>query len=235
MAEWNVKNFDGREEMKKLLALTFGAFAWVVLSPLASADPIGPNCGTCQGSIYVLTYPGTALADADPLHETFEVTLTINTAGYTRGGTDIDDVAVKVSNSVSAVTLVAAPTSVLDWTVLFGALNSGGCNGSGSGFVCTQNHDPLPEAAFVGGILSWTFDITVDNGALFTGAGQSSIKTRYVNAADNKVGDLVSEEITLQRCTPPTCNPRQLTVPEPATLRSEKRRLSRRFSLCYSS
>ncbi len=203
--------------MKKLLALTFGACAWAILLPSASADPIGPNCGTCQGSIYTLTYGGAALPDADPLHETFQVTLTIDTTGYNGGGTDIDDVAVKVASSVFAATLVAAPSGTPNWVLQAGGLNSGGCNGSGSGFICAANHDPLPEAALVGGILSWTFNITVDNGALFTGAGESSIKTRYVDANDQKVGALVSEPITLQRCTG-NCNPIPLEVPEPATL-----------------
>jgi hypothetical protein len=37
----------------------------------------------------------------------------------------------------------------------------------------------------------------VDNGTLFTGPGEASIKARYVDANGNKVGDLVSEKITV--------------------------------------
>ena len=60
---------------------------------------------------------------------------------------------------------------------------------------------------------------TVANGKLFTDPLQSSIKARYVNGDGVKVGDLVSENITLQTggCPPTVCTP-QIFVPEPATL-----------------
>jgi len=185
--------------MVLLLALSVG---W------ASADPIGPTCGTCQGSIYTLTYGGTPLADADPLHETYRVTLTINTSGYNGSGVGLDAVAVKVSSSVVSASLFAAPGGTSTWTLVSGGINAGGCSGSGGGFECA-------DAVAIGGVpvplgtpYSWTFDITMDNGALFTGANAASIKARYVDANAAKIGALVSEKITLQA----------QVVPEPTSL-----------------
>ena len=67
------------------------AFSWLTLVALglvagrASADPIGPDCGTCQGSIYTLEYSGSPIATTSTT-ETFRITLTIDTSGYNGGG-----------------------------------------------------------------------------------------------------------------------------------------------------
>ncbi len=44
---------------------------------------------------------------------------------------------------------------------------------------------------------SWVFDIEMAAGDLFTGPFQASIKARYADNSGKKVGDLVSENITL--------------------------------------
>ncbi len=49
----------------------------------------------------------------------------------------------------------------------------------------------------------------MNNGSLFTDPFEASIKARYVDARDKKVGALVSERITLQTPT---------VVPEPASV-----------------
>jgi hypothetical protein len=204
------KQFErGGDIMKKgLLAvsivgalLAFGSQAW--------ADPIGgpdSDCGTCQGSTYTLTSDGIALPDADLLNETFRVTLTIDTSTYNGGGGFIDAVAIKVSSDGSA-TLFAAPGGTGDWNIVPGGINAGGCDGSGSGFNCADFTAAGPGVA-VGGVLAWTFDVTMANGSLFTDPLEASIKARYVNSDGEKVGDLVSENITLQGPS----------VPEPASL-----------------
>jgi hypothetical protein len=67
------------------------------------ADSIDPTCGTCQGSIYTLTYftIGTDM---------YKIAFTIGTSGYSGGGTLPDDVAVKVSSAnPTGVMLVMAP------------------------------------------------------------------------------------------------------------------------------
>lgn len=192
------------------------ALALLVAVGTVDADSIGP-CGSCDDAIYTLHYSGTALPDAAPLHETFRITLDIDTDAYSGGGSFLDNVAVKVSSSVTAATLFAAPGGVSDWTApsLNTGLNANGCSGGGSGFLCidglansgngvavTTGNGPGVDYAFV-------FDITVNNGALFTGVDQASMKARYVDSSNEKVGALLSEEITLQTTT--------VHTPEPST------------------
>lgn len=198
---------------KSLLAISIFV-ALLAIGSQASADPIGPNCGTCQGSIYTLSYDGTALPDGNLLTETFRITLEIDTSGYNGGGAYIDAVAIKVSPE-STATIFDAPGGVGNWTLVDGGINAGGCSGAGGGFVCA---DLIPvnlaAVAVPDGTLTWTFDVTVATGTLTPLT--SDIKARYVTGLapvdptkpqSVKVGDLVSENITLQT-----------RVPEPASL-----------------
>jgi len=209
--------------VKKYAISILAALALGALSLGATADPIGPTCdsgnNSCQGSIYALTYSGTALPDSDPLHETYAIFLDINTTGYNGGGDFLDDVAVKVSSSIFSWSLVSAPGGIGDWTQHDGGIDANGCNGAGSGFACVDFTGPPAGVAVPNGTYEWVFDITVDNGTLLTAAGAASIKARYVDANDGKVGALVSEPITLQTgdCPETVCLPQQ-QVPEPATL-----------------
>lgn len=194
----------------KAIALGLGVMALGIIaqSGPAHADPIGPDCDTCQGSIYTLSYSGSPLSDADPLYETFRITLTIDTSGYNGGGSYIDQVAVKVSSSLVGASLFAAPGGTGNWVLVAGGINSSGCSGSGSGFECANFLSLAPPGVAVpDGTLVWTFDLTMNNGILITSPLGDTIKARYVDANDEKVGALVSESITLQ--TP---------VPEPASL-----------------
>jgi hypothetical protein len=196
----------------KLLSLAFLAlFAFG-----AHADPIGgpgSTCGSCQGGVYTLTYDGTALPDADPLHETYRVTLTVDTNTYTGGGAAIAATSVKVASAIifGGSSLFAAPGGLANWSLVDGGIAAAGCSGAGSGFLCAD-YVGAGAGAAVGGILGWVFDIQVNNGALFTDLLESSIKVEYVNSAGDKVGALVSENITLQVPPPP------LLIPEPGTL-----------------
>jgi len=179
---------------------------------VASADPIGPNCGTCQGSIYTLTYDPTPVASTATT-ETFHITFTIDSSGYTGGGTGIDTVAIKISDALLAGDLIAAPLGVANWTnFLNRGLNAAGCSSGGSGYDCVSVAlQPgfgvnVPD---VGGTLTWEWNLKVATGELFTDPFQSSVKARYVDDDDHKVGALVSEGITLQ--------PEGTPVPEPAS------------------
>ncbi len=199
------------KSMLKAVGLGLGVMALGIItqSGPAYADPIGPDCDTCQGSIYTLTYSGSPLLDADSSHETFRITLTIDTSGYSGGGVAIDAAAIKVSPSVFNSSLFDAPGGVSNWTLVPGGISAIGCDGNGGGFDCADWIASGPGAA-VGGTLVWTFDQTIDNSTLFTSPLGATIKARYVDASGSKVGDLVSEHITLQRC----CQ----QVPEPASL-----------------
>lgn len=187
--------------MKTLSWKSFIAAAGLaVLSQFAAADPIGPTCPTCNGGIYTLSYDGTALADTDAVHETFRITLNIDTSGVTGvvpTATAIDAVAIKVASSIFSATLFSAPGGTASWALVPGGISAIGCDGSGSGFECADWIASGAGAA-IGGTLDWIFDVTVDNGGLFTTTDAASVKARYVDSSGAKVGDLVSEAITLQ-------------------------------------
>ncbi|RMH37341.1 MAG: PEP-CTERM sorting domain-containing protein [Nitrospirae bacterium] len=185
-------------------------FLGLMFFGIAHADPIGPDCDTCQGSIYTLSYSGSPISSS-PTEEIFRITLDIDTSGYTGGGTRIDAVAIKVSPSVISSSLFDAPGGVGDWDIVLGGLNAGGCSGNGGGFSCAD-YVATGLGAAVGGTLSWTFDQTIAIGKLKP--NDASIKVRYVkkdeiSGSAVKVGDLVSESITLQAATP---------IPEPSTV-----------------
>jgi hypothetical protein len=155
-----------------------------------------------QGTIWSLSYSGAALADSDPLHETYRVTLDVNTSGYTGGGSFIDQVAVKVSSSLYGASLVSGPGGASNWSISNGGIGAYGCTGNGGGFECADGLILAGNTAVPGGTYSWVFDLTMDNGLLFTGLLESSVKGRFVDANGRKVGALVSENVTLTSPVP---------------------------------
>ncbi|HEV2175959.1 MAG TPA: PEP-CTERM sorting domain-containing protein [Terriglobia bacterium] len=183
--------------MKCLCAIA----ALLCAAGIGRADGIGPNCNTCQGSIYTLTFAAAGT-------NTWDIFYTIDTSGYNGGGTLLDDVAFKATSMFpTTTTLLAAPGGIGDWTVENGGINSGGCDGTGGGFVCAFA-DSLGVAPSVpDGTYVWEFQIVTTQPPL-TGSFASSIKARYTNGDGSKVGALVSEPITLQSST----------VPEPSSL-----------------
>jgi hypothetical protein len=195
--------------MRSILAAPTFAFAVAVAWIAAPADALtiggpGSSCATCQGATYTLSYSGVALPDADPLHETFRVTLTIDTSTLSLpGAVAVDAAAIKVSASVFDSAIADAPGGPGTWNLVPGGISAGGCSGSGGGFDCADWIGAGVGAA-VGGTLTFEFDQTVDNGKLFAGLEGSSIKVRYANGDGRKVGDLVSENLS---STPP--------IPEP--------------------
>ena len=170
----------------------------------AGATPIGPSCGSCQGSIYDLTYSGSPISTTATT-ETFRISYTIDAGGYTGAGSFLDTVALKVSSSFVNATLVSAPGGVANWVEMFGGLNNAGCSGSGSGYDCVRVAALVNAPIVPGGTYEWVFEIEVAAGTLFASPGESSVKARYVNSAGGKVGALVSEGVTL-------------SVPEPGAI-----------------
>jgi hypothetical protein len=198
-----------------LLRSTLAAAALAVFAAAtpAGATPIGPpplTCtnNTCQGAIYELTYSGNPISSTATT-QTFAITLTIDPTGYNGGGAFINAVAPKVSNTENSVTLASAPGVLANWTTLNGGVNAGGCSMAGAGFVCAEDEHPpskvplgdapVPKAT----TYTWEFDITVPTGGLTPNLG--TIKVEYTDGSGKKVGNLVSEPITLE------------VVPEPST------------------
>ncbi len=201
-----------RQGLNYFLGVLGLAFLGLCLTTPAWADPIGGpndvNCpnGSCQGATYTLTFSGVPIS-MTVTTKTYRVTYTIDTSTYTGGGVKLDSVALKVSSSLVGASLFSAPGGTGNWGIQPGGINAGGCSGAGSGFECAMANS-LAVAPAVGGTLAWVFDLEIANNVGFDTT--PSIKARYVNADGAKVGDLVSENITLQ--TPPQ------EIPEPATL-----------------
>lgn len=171
---------------------------------LAAATPIGPNCGTCSGAIFDLTYQTVSIGATN---DVFDVTMFVDTTTYTGGGLYIAAVAPKVSPSVVSASLLNAPGGTGVWNTQLGGLNSGGCDGAGSGFVCSG---ATGHGAPVSNIdNSWIWEVVIPHGTLMTGDLQSSIKAEFTDINGNKVGALLSEGITL--------SPKS-SVPEPSSL-----------------
>ena len=150
-----------------------------------------------QGTVWSLSYSGSALADVDPLHETYQITLGVNTSGYTGSGSFLDQVALKVSSSLIGASLVSAPGGAGNWMLSPGGISAGGCSGSGGGFECADGLVLAGNTPVPGGAYSWIFNLTMNNGALFTDPLEASVKGRFVNLSGNKVGALVSENVSL--------------------------------------
>jgi len=143
---------------------------------------------TDHGVDYFLSY---ALVGTLGSTQTFDVTLTADTTGYTGNSTDLlIAVAIKPDSSESSVSLIERPTTYYSYAA--GGTNSGGCDGHGSGFLCATTNvhgEPFPVSpASVGvdtdgGTFSWVWQLTVASGTLFTGANQAGIKAVYYDAA----------------------------------------------------
>jgi PEP-CTERM motif-containing protein len=184
-------------------------FTFAISASSVSAAPIGPDCSTCHDTSWDLTY-----TIVDAANFIYDFTLTA-TGGANLDYAYIDAVAIKVASNDSAYQgvqdLLSAPGGTNAWKdpLLLGTLNASACNeGSAAGFACTSAVGIEPNGAAAGGTDQWVFRIDLKNtpGLLLTGIDAASIKARFTDADGNKVGSLLSEDMTI---TP---------VPEPATL-----------------
>jgi hypothetical protein len=194
----------------------------VLFASTIQADVLS-GCGTCQGSSYLLQYNSGNTTTSGGV-STYDVFLSINPTNYNGGGLYINAVAIKVSSMEKSTgnSVVAAPGGAASWALQTGGLNSGGCDGSGGGFICAQDGHTAPvppnPAYGSGTTYTWEFHYATTK-SLLTGNLASTIKAQYVDASGNKVGALVSEGITLQACTT-DCGvfPGGGPVPEPTSV-----------------
>jgi hypothetical protein len=170
------------------------------------------NCGTCQGSTYLLEYDPTPvnLPNLPSGVTVWDIFLTIDATGYNGVAVNmqayIQDVAIKVANSADSghSSLQDAPGGVPGlWTLEAGGLNAKGCDGKGSGFLCAKDSTTAPVRVSPAlPIYTWEFYYATHD-PLFTGEEAATIKAEYVDGQGKKVGALVSEDITLQARTIP--------------------------------
>jgi len=192
----------------RFISLLLPAF-FILGAAVSKADTIGgagSNCRSCAGAAYTLTYNGSPISSTSTT-QTFEITFNVNDSSYNGGGSFLNAVAIKVDSSAHLVSssLVSAPSGFS--LASTGGLDANGCSGSNAGFLCAQSSGN--GVSVLGGPYNFVYDVTVDSGTLFTGLNAASVKALYVDSNGNKVGALMSEDITLQTVT---------ATPEPASL-----------------
>ena len=179
----------------------------------ARATTILPNCGTCgsHNTAWDLT-----LALVNDAQNIYSLTVTA-TYGSPRDFFWINDISFKIdafTNNYDANPTVTGPVEALGWTVVAGGINSGGCHANtNNGFFCAQSN--LFGATWLGNSTdTWVFLMNINNTLPNFASGPGTFKAQFTDLLGNKVGSLLSEEITFgtpNNQTPPT-------VPEPATL-----------------
>jgi hypothetical protein len=80
-------------------------------------------------------------------------------------------------------------------------LNANGCGGGSGGFLCAESSGNGVSVS--GSPYNFVYNVTVDTGDLFTGNDAASVKALYVDSNGNKVGALLSENISLQQTNCP--------------------------------
>lgn len=173
----------------QVLAVLAVAF---LFSGAAQADSVTlSGCSSCFGSTYTLTVTQTG-------PNTYTVKLEIDTTGYTGDGTHISSVNFKVSGDIDSITLTSAPGGTAGWTTSNSPISNEGCSSTvDAGFGCSS--DPAPvNLAPVGGILTWTWEITTSNLQ-----DDWHIGAKYNNDTGTLNGNITSEEVI---------------IPEPATM-----------------
>ncbi|MFL6352476.1 MAG: PEP-CTERM sorting domain-containing protein [Bryobacteraceae bacterium] len=73
---------------------------------------------------------------------------------------------------------------------------------AGAAVFCASNRPPMVFPYLVVRTIS-SYDVTVDTGDLLSGVDAASVKARYVDDQGNKMGALMSENISLQQTNCP--------------------------------
>jgi hypothetical protein len=152
-----------------------------------------------HGSVYNLSIgANTAAGTASGSFDEYLVTLSVNTSANDLPGDFLDAASVKVADSILATTTGTGTPGT--WTYVPGGTNSGGCDGSGGGFMCESGHE------LIGGTFTFTWDMFVADGTTLLTGGPNGISLKAVyNAGPTQPG-------FYQISTPVTA-----AIPEPGT------------------
>jgi hypothetical protein len=178
--------------MRRVLAVAAGLAAVALVATKAEATPIG-TFTTTDKLTFTLSDNGPFgdIFTTDGTADTRQFTLSLNTANYTGANTDtFNSLALKLSSQLDAAKQTSAPsTGGNPFVYKAGGLNNGGCDGSGSGFFCT---DSSTGVLLNGSTYMWTF--LVDPGAgFFTDPTDMTIKAQWFTAEGKKIQQLSDE------------------------------------------
>jgi hypothetical protein len=190
-----------------------------VLALMLGAQPaqaetvtLGPVCNGCAGSVFTLTLVNLGGGN-------FQLTMSVNTAGYTGAGTSIGAVDWSLGSgniNFASVQLTGAPGTLAQWSTMQGptAGGSNGCQATSAPFVCSEDTTAYAGGtanAPVGGTLVWVWEFAASGNVVLAGghvgAVYGSIKCTGKGGANCSYtsAGLVSDRTTTR-------------VPEPGTL-----------------
>jgi hypothetical protein len=151
----------------------------------AHAITFGPNCGSgnCFGSIYTLT---TSLSSSTATTQTYNASLSINTAGYNGSGTGLDAASVKIVADSNFVSVANGGMASTFGNPVATGINANGCAGGGGGFVCTSSSN-TGGVTVPNGTYTFNFLTTIKTGTLLA-EDQWSVKALYVDSAGKQAG-----------------------------------------------
>ena len=186
----------------------------------ASALYAGPvySCGggsACDGNLYAV-WVVSQTATSYVLDVGIEVTSNYLTTNGGPGSLSdhINALAIIPDNSgtFTSASLLSHPGGM--WSLQNGGLNSGGCSGSGTPYVCagSTNGGASLFSSGSGNTLIWQFTFTGTPPSL---GDTAHIKYHYIDLNGNTVGDLGSFDIAIQCIGGNGCA--TSTVPEPVT------------------
>jgi hypothetical protein len=200
----NTEGLKRKSTCWTLFLLAFG-FLSVGLPGTLHAGTIGPSCGSCFGSVYTLSDKTISLS---ALADTYQITLTVDTALTDSAQYYLNSVAVKTTPNTSdilSISTVTLPSGFIGKTI--GGLDANGCKSGSAGFGCATYLSATSGLLTGSATYTFQYDESIVPGTLLTGTDAASIKALYLNV-DGTHDGITSENITLSSET---------AVPEPGT------------------
>jgi len=147
--------------MNKIVGAIILLLASVLPAAAGSITIDSTNCNNSSGSCYGLSWSLDVYSQSNIVGGTeydYVAMLTVTDDLLVTGTptATISAVSFKAASSVEDVVLVSSPSNSSNWTTLLKGLNSGGCDGSGSGMICSStasNPAEFPNLT----TLTWTW------------------------------------------------------------------------------
>ena len=160
----------------------------------------------------------------EPTNNIYQLYVTA-TYGSNLDYTYINDVAFKLDDAPQASDYDVTPPSVTGpaedtWSAISGGISNGsgdaGCSGSGGGYWCAQSAGLGATHGAAGTTDTWTFTLDLKSGVTLDQNEGMSFKAGFTDASGNKVGTIISTDVTIHPCT--TCGGGGGPVPEPTSI-----------------